>query len=132
MLNADYWQAIVHGDAPKLPESGYSSEANAFVRACLDKNPNNRPSYGVLLRHPWLSSLMRPPRESHESSESSDGTPSSMTEDKEVADWVKTSIDRRERGLLGNEDKPALHAVALDAVLGSPLLEDPSTSFPQV
>ena len=120
----------MHGDAPKLPESSYSDEAKAFVGACLDKHPNNRPSYSVLLRHPWLSPLMQPPQESHESSQSADGVPSSTTEDKEVADWVKMRIERRERGLLGNEDKPALHAVALDAVPGSPLLEDPSASFP--
>lgn len=51
------------------------------------------------------------------------------TEDKEVAYWVKDALDRRQRGLLGVSEKPALHAVALDSVPGSPLLDDP-TSFP--
>lgn len=76
---------------------------------------------------------MRPPQESEggqAAAEPSDGTPSSMTEDKEVADWVKTNIALREKGLLGNGNKPALHAVALDQVAGSPLLDDPPTDFP--
>lgn len=73
---------------------------------------------------------MRPPQEPEEPSQSSDGTPSSITEDKEVSDWVKTNLALREKGLLGNGNKPALHAVALDAVPGSPLLDDPSTGFP--
>lgn len=73
---------------------------------------------------------MRPPQESEEASQPSDDTSSSMTEDKEVADWVKTNLVLREKGLLGNGNKPALHAVALDAVPGSPLLDDPSTAFP--
>lgn len=53
-----------------------------------------------------------------------------MTEDKEVADWVKTNLALREKGLLGDGNKPALHAVALDQVAGSPLLDDPPTDFP--
>ncbi|KAI9932210.1 hypothetical protein ASPWEDRAFT_51084 [Aspergillus wentii DTO 134E9] len=117
--------AIVHGDAPTLPDTGYSDEAHAFIRACLDKNPNNRPSYSTLIRHPWLSPLMQPPSES-ESTEASDEQASSVTEDKEVADWVKEKLERRRLGLLGDGDKPALHAVALDAVPGSPLLDDPA------
>ncbi|PYH92533.1 putative MAP kinase [Aspergillus ellipticus CBS 707.79] len=122
--------AIVHGDAPTLPETGYSEDAHAFVRACLDKNPNNRPSYNMLLRHPWLSPLMQPPTEGEEvPSATTNGSKeggSTMTEDEEVAEWVKERLDRRERGLLQDADKPALHAVALDAVPGSPLLDDPS------
>ncbi|PWY90009.1 dual specificity mitogen-activated protein kinase [Aspergillus heteromorphus CBS 117.55] len=124
--------AIVHGDAPTLPETGYSEEAHAFVRACLDKNPNNRPSYNTLLRHPWLSSLMQPPAEGEEdpsaatNGSTKEGAPTT-TEDEEVAAWVKERLDFRERGLLQDEDKPALHAVALDAVPGSPLLDDPSS-----
>lgn len=47
-----------------------------------------------------------------------------MTEDPEVAEWVKTSLERREKGLLGDGNKPALHAVPLDAVPGSPMVED--------
>jgi mitogen-activated protein kinase kinase len=52
---------------------------------------------------------------------------SSATEDQEVADWVKEMLSRQARGLLHDGDKPALHAVALDAVPGSPLLDDPAS-----
>ncbi|CAK37285.1 uncharacterized protein An01g11080 [Aspergillus niger] len=122
--------AIVHGDAPTLPETGYSEEAHSFVRACLDKNPNNRPSYSMLLRHPWLSSLMQPPTNT-DADDAPNGSAkegaSNVTEDEEVAAWVKEQLDRRQRGLVQDASKPALHAVALDAVPGSPLLDDPST-----
>ncbi|KAH8434251.1 mitogen-activated protein kinase kinase PBS2 [Aspergillus melleus] len=118
--------AIVHGDPPTLPESGYSEDAHAFVRACLDKVPNNRPSYSVLLRHPWLAPLMQPPSaEDSQSQQAAEHPPSSATEDEEVANWVKEQLARR--GEAPEADKPALHAVALDAVPGSPLLDDPST-----
>ncbi|KAA8651473.1 hypothetical protein EYZ11_006346 [Aspergillus tanneri] len=121
--------AIVHGDPPTLPESGYSDEAHAFVRACLDKTPSNRPSYGVLLRHPWLAPLMQPPTSDAPSvsEETTEDSSFSTTEDKEVADWVKEQLTRRNGDVPQDGDKPALHAVALDAVPGSPLLDDPST-----
>ncbi|KAL2220632.1 protein kinase wis1 [Thermoascus aurantiacus ATCC 26904] len=139
--------AIVHGDPPTLPKEGYSEEAHAFVRACLDKNPNNRPTYAMMLRHPWLAPLMKPPTASGEeekgakspstadqqSSESSGPQrrlSPSATEDKEVADWVKDALERRRRGLLGEVEKPPLHAAPLDAVPGSPLFGDPTTIFP--
>ncbi|KAJ6093878.1 hypothetical protein N7467_002723 [Penicillium canescens] len=117
--------AIVHGDPPTLPAEGYSEEAHAFVRACLDKNPNSRPSYNMLLRHPWLAPLMQPPTESadehapsdvHDDSGSSENGSSAMTEDKEAAEWVNKQIKLREDGLLRVTEKPALHAVALDKV----------------
>ncbi|EEQ89671.1 hypothetical protein RJZ56_000159 [Blastomyces dermatitidis] len=148
--------AIVHGDPPKLPERGYSSKAKDFVQSCLNKNASLRPTYAMLLRHPWLSSLMQPP-ENHRPTEkdnnddddaktdgdkpndndtdvtskksSSKPRPSSLfeTADEEVARWVVDALDRRARGVMGNQQRPALHAVALDAVPGSPLLEDPSS-----
>ncbi|KAF9885933.1 hypothetical protein FE257_012223 [Aspergillus nanangensis] len=118
--------AIVHGDPPTLPDSGYSDEAHAFVRACLDKTPNKRPSYTTLLRHPWLAPLMQPPTADGDNT-TEETCVSSSTEDKEVAGWVRDMLDRRERGLLHEADKPALHAAPLDAVPGSPLLDNPST-----
>ncbi|PLB33164.1 mitogen-activated protein kinase kinase PBS2 [Aspergillus candidus] len=121
--------AIVHGDAPTLPETGYSEEAHAFVRACLDKSPNNRPSYTMLLRHPWLAPLMKPPTESNGSAEGHEESGSSVTEDPEVAEWVQDRLKLRQQSQQNGSDKPALHAVALDAVPGSPLLDDPSAMF---
>ncbi|OJD14925.1 STE/STE7 protein kinase [Emergomyces pasteurianus Ep9510] len=154
--------AIVHGDPPKLPEHGYSSKAKDFVQSCLNKNASLRPTYSMLLRHPWLSSLMQPP-EDHQrkptdidddktdsvNTDDDNGAdadadasidaptsklrPSSLfeTADEEVAAWVIDALDRRARGVMGNQKRPALHAVALDAVPGSPLLEDPSSLSPQ-
>ncbi|BCS26153.1 mitogen-activated protein kinase kinase PBS2 [Aspergillus puulaauensis] len=128
--------AIVHGDAPGLPESEYSDDAHSFVNACLDKNPQNRPSYNMLLRHPWLSSLMQPPSEPSNtdipSMSLADGTSGEntppLTDDQEVADWVRDRLEKRQNGLSKDADRPALHAVALDAVPGSPLLDEPSIS----
>ncbi|KAG0158512.1 hypothetical protein PDIDSM_6027 [Penicillium digitatum] len=113
--------AIVHGEPPTLPED-FSEDAHAFVRACLDKNPNNRPTYNMLIRHPW-DPLMQPPTESDgdsappsEESGASDAASSVTTADKEVAEWVTTQMKRKEDGLLHISEKPALHAVALDQV----------------
>jgi mitogen-activated protein kinase kinase len=64
------------------------------------------------------------------SAESSSPSPSE-TEDPEVAAWAKAALERRQRGLGGDTQKPALHAVALDAV-GSPLLEEPSPISPSM
>ncbi len=47
-------QAICDGDPPDLPAEVYSEEARDFVRQCLNKSPALRPSYAVLLNHPWL------------------------------------------------------------------------------
>ncbi|KAL4912821.1 kinase-like domain-containing protein [Aspergillus aurantiobrunneus] len=125
--------AIVHGDAPSLPKSEYSDDAHSFVNACLDKNPKNRPSYNMLLRHPWLSSLMQPPSEptnpdvpsmSLADGTSGESTPA-VTDDQEIADWVRERLEKRHNGLFKGADRPALHAVALDAVPGSPLLDEP-------
>lgn len=130
-------QAIVHGDPPTLPDTGYSDEAHAFVRACLDKIPKNRPSYNMLLRHPWLSPLMRPPSEvegemaPQPAEDQAPGShPSSyMTQDKEVAEWVHKQLERCQNGQLQEAKKPALHAVALDKVATSPIHdESPSTA----
>ncbi|KAL2858091.1 kinase-like domain-containing protein [Aspergillus pseudodeflectus] len=127
--------AIVHGDPPTLPPE-YSEDAHSFVNACLDKNPKNRPSYSMLLRHPWLSSLLQPPSEPHKDgdvpsmnlADGASGMPP-VTDDQEVADWVNTRLARRREGTYKDSNKPALHAVALDAVPGSPLLDDPLLSL---
>ncbi|KKA26510.1 hypothetical protein TD95_004240 [Thielaviopsis punctulata] len=96
---------IVKGEAPKLPESGYSPAAHDFVARCLAKNPIQRPSYTVLLRHPWLASVMKPATISEEDEDVEAvtagvggvglGTSKSHVQqpgDKLVADWVKTQL----------------------------------------
>ncbi|KAL8680498.1 MAG: hypothetical protein Q9186_003341 [Xanthomendoza sp. 1 TL-2023] len=116
--------AIVDGEPPGLPADDFSDEAKDFVRGCLNKTPKLRPTYAMLLRHPWLAPLLKPPTiseededavnaESEPSSDSSTGTP---VLDKEIADWVKAAKERRRNGGLGRKSKPALHAAPLDAV----------------
>lgn len=146
LVCADSYQAIVKGEPPQLPDEGYSDEAKDFVRSCLNKNASLRPSYARLLRHPWLAPLMEPPssEQGNVSQALSDSPlqssnpilsadypayPAHEVVDKEVSDWVRGCIE----GLINSgsiKARPALHAVALDAVPGSPLLENPS-AFPE-
>ncbi|CAI8498037.1 unnamed protein product [Pichia kudriavzevii] len=46
--------AIVDGEVPELEPGSYSEEARDFVRQCLNKNPDKRPTYDQLLSHRWL------------------------------------------------------------------------------
>lgn len=71
---------------------------------------------------------MQPPNEDEETTDESlrEGNSSSVTEDKEVADWVNERLERFKSRPQESPDKPALHAVSLDAVSGSPDLEDPA------
>ncbi|KAI9705219.1 MAG: hypothetical protein M1820_005366 [Bogoriella megaspora] len=61
--------AIVDGEPPDLPTSGYSDAARSFVRSCLNKTPNLRPTYAMLLQHSWLAPLLKPPTISEEDEE---------------------------------------------------------------
>ena len=80
----------------------------------------------MLLRHPWLAPLMQPPTESEASAgpaPDEQGSSSAVTEDKEVSDWVHERLAYFKSQDHQSPDKPALHAVALDAVPASPLLD---------
>ena len=46
--------AIVDGEPPRLDPKRFSKEAQLFVKSCLNKSPDLRPSYNVLLNHPWI------------------------------------------------------------------------------
>ena len=76
----------------------------------------------MLLRHPWLAPLLKPPTISEEDEDAVEeaGAGEQVTGpavlDKEVADWVKTAMERRRSGKMGKKTKPALHAAPLDAV----------------
>lgn len=48
--------AIVDGEPPKLDKAVFSRDAQLFVKSCLNKNPDLRPSYDLLLKRPWLAS----------------------------------------------------------------------------
>ncbi|ORY09807.1 kinase-like domain-containing protein [Clohesyomyces aquaticus] len=126
--------AIVDGEPPDLPEEGFSDAARNFVRGCLNKIPNLRPTYAMLLQHAWLAPLVKPAtilEEDEEEAEAEAAAAAGNTDaaspngtlasgegvvDKEVADWVKDAIDRRRKGTLIVSEKPALHAAPLDAV----------------
>ena len=74
----------------------------------------------MLLRHPWLAPLLKPPTISEEDEDATIGleteTATFMTADKEVAKWVCEAMDRRRNGKMGHKVKPALHAAPLNAV----------------
>ena len=81
----------------------------------------------MLISHPWLAPLLKPPTiveedEEEELSENSSTPETSLTADQEVAAWVISAKEKRKNGTLGKSAKPALHAAPLDAV-PSPSLE---------
>ncbi|KAL8783436.1 MAG: hypothetical protein Q9213_004636 [Squamulea squamosa] len=116
--------AIVDGEPPDLPQDDFSDEAKDFVRGCLNKIPKLRPTYAMLLRHPWLGPLLKPPTISEEDEDAldADSEPSNDSGsnppvlDQEVAGWIKGAMERRKNGTMGKKSKPALHAAPLDAV----------------
>ena len=73
----------------------------------------------MLLQHGWLASLSKP-QTITEDDEDADGAgmdmATSSTEDPEVAEWVKNALDRKKKGLMGESQKPALHAAPLDTM----------------
>lgn len=122
-------QAIVDGEPPDLPAGGFSEPARDFVREALNKIPKLRPTYPMLLRHPWLAPLLKPPTISEDedvteefAKEESAG---SGVFDREVAKWVLGAMERKRSGIMGKRAKPALHAAPLDAV-PSPSLDSTS------
>ena len=111
----------MEGDPPDLPTTGYSDLARDFVRGCLHKVPKFRPTYAMLLQHPWLQALALPPTIAEEDEDSeikNEDINASVSElvDHEVAEWVNAAVEKRRNGTLGKSVKPALHAAPLDAV----------------
>lgn len=121
-----------------MPETGYSDMAKDFVKGCLHKIPKSRPTYAMLLKHPWLKDLSKPQTISEEAEEGeaaekaaeavSKMSLGSGTDDAEVAAWAKSMLQRnkelKENGG-GSSSRPALHAVSLDTVspMASPMVE---------
>ncbi|KAF2469817.1 kinase-like protein [Lindgomyces ingoldianus] len=130
--------AIVDGEPPDLPEEGFSEAARNFVRGCLNKIPNLRPTYAMLLQHAWLAPLVMPETILEEDEEEAEAAAAIATvsesespastaskgslesgegvEDKEVATWVRDALEKRRKGTLASAQKPALHAAPLDAM----------------
>ncbi|KAF6816080.1 mitogen activated protein kinase kinase [Colletotrichum sojae] len=119
--------AIVEGEPPGLPEEGYSDTAHDFVKRCLNKVPKERPTYAMLLQHPWMQSFSKIETIAEEAEEGEEADAvadavgkislSSGTEDEEVAEWVKSVLERKRKGLGPSAaSRPALHAAPLDSV----------------
>ncbi|KAK7517488.1 kinase-like domain-containing protein [Phyllosticta citriasiana] len=127
--------AIVDGEPPDLPEEGFSEAARNFVRGCLNKIPNLRPTYAMLLQHAWLAPLLKPAtitEEDEDEDASASGTVGvsylgpAAPEDPEVAHWVIDALEKKRLGTLHQSSKPALHAAPLDAVNTESPAETPS------
>ncbi|RFU72235.1 map kinase kinase pbs2 [Trichoderma arundinaceum] len=129
--------AIVEGEPPAMPDTGYSDMAKDFVKSCLHKTPKMRPTYALLLKHPWIQSLSKPETIAEVAedgeAEAADKVAEAVghmdlnsgTEDVEVAEWVKSVLKKNAEGQNGDgPSKPALHAAPLDSIspLGSPIL----------
>lgn len=141
-IRTNNFKAIVDGEPPDLPPEGYSDAARNFVRGCLHKIPNLRPTYAMLLQHVWLAPLAKPDTITEEDEDEvvaaaeaeageaagDKGTPEAIEVvfDQEVADWVKGAIEKRKKGTMKLSEKPALHAAPLDAVQ-SPSHTSPNT-----
>ncbi|KAH7176541.1 kinase-like domain-containing protein [Dactylonectria macrodidyma] len=134
--------AIVEGEAPSMPDTGYSDSSKDFVKACLHKIPAKRPTYAMLLKHPWLIDFTKPQTITEEAEEGEEADKvaeavgkinlGSTTEDSEVAEWVLAVMKRQANGLdNGGPSRPALHTAPLDSVspIGSPLVGDEQVSF---
>ena len=106
------------GEPPDLPQDGFSEAARNFVRGCLNKIPNLRPTYAMLLQHAWLAPLIKPATITEEDEEEAEAAADGGTDlpnppaprdassneavyDKEVADWVKEILEKKKNGTLG-------------------------------
>ena len=115
--------------------------AHDFVAGCLNKIPNLRPTYPMLLQHAWLAPLDKPntiteeeeeedeenASSDHVGSSSPNGTTSHLDNggffDRQVGEWVVDALERRRTGVMGKSVKPALHTAPLDVVSNSPQAE---------
>ncbi|WYZ39626.1 hypothetical protein EsH8_III_001540 [Colletotrichum jinshuiense] len=125
--------AIVEGEPPGLPDEGYSSTAHDFVHKCLNKVPKDRPTYAMLLQHPWMApfSKIETIAEEAEDEEEAEAVADAVgklslksgTEDEEVAEWVKSVLERKAKGTNADAaSRPALHAAPLVSPTTSPLV----------
>ncbi|KAJ3532692.1 hypothetical protein NM208_g8322 [Fusarium decemcellulare] len=119
--------AIVEGEPPAMPDGGYSDIAKDFVKGCLHKIPMKRPTYAMLLKHPWLNEFTKPQTITEEAEEGEEAEKvaeavgkmdlNSSTDDAEVAEWVNSVFQRKKDGTDNDgPTRPALHTAPLDSV----------------
>ena len=75
----------------------------------------------MLLRHPWLAQLLKPPTITEEDEEAAEEVATEEATapgvvDQEVVQWVLNALERKRSGTTGKKAQPALHAAPLDAV----------------
>ena len=75
----------------------------------------------MLLGHPWLATLLKPPTIKEEDEETDGVAEAGVASvpavvDKEVSDWVNEALERKRNNALAKKAKPALHAAPLDTV----------------
>ena len=75
----------------------------------------------MLLRHPWLAPLLKPPTIAEEDEEAAEKDvveekSAPRIADDEIAQWVLNALERKRNGTMSKKMKPALHAAPLDAV----------------
>lgn len=86
----------------------------------------------MMLRHPWLAPLLKPPSISDEDAElhqaddasvgndstepGDSGSAAAAVIDKEVAMWARQALENRKNNKLGKKAKPALHAAPLNVL----------------
>lgn len=91
----------------------------------------------MLLQHPWIAHLSKFETIAEEAEEGDEADAAAEavgklqlghgTEDQEVADWVKATLESKVKGTLGDTpQKPALHAAPFDV---SPVAVDPAVAM---
>ena len=93
------------------------------MKKALNKVPKLRPTYAMLLRHPWLAPLTKPETISEEDEEAGEQSttrhPAAETDmyDAEVGQWVIEALEQKKQGKMGKKAKPALHTAPLDSTV---------------
>lgn len=98
--------AMVDGEPPKLDAKLFTIEAQRFIKSCLNKVPDLRPSYQDLLESPWLVNNRGKPMDSFEAYVK-DRINSILQEGKTVPSKPKENVSSILKGKV--RAAPALH-----------------------
>ena len=88
----------------------------------MNKIPKLRPTYAMLLGHPWLAPLLKPPVIAEEDEEEADDAGQDRAldvVDAEIAEWVTNAMEAKRKGSMGKKAQPALHAAPFQGVSGT-------------